>query len=167
MFVSLRSGKIMGLSCLPIPDVLIVFLLVFLYLPWVSLANCSFYCCLLGCWTWLGMGRITVVQISATSAEWFPVSARPSELLKSSSNFALISFLSHSPRQLSKILSFHSVLYSKPSCLIEEIEITRLKLVLQFFFSLKFVFFTCTHTYLFFTFFNYLISLVPFIDKKF
>lgn len=101
-------------------------------LPGVNLANCSFYCCLLGCWIWLGMGRITVVQISATSAKWFPISARPSELLKSSSDFPLASFLSHSPRQLSKILSFHSVLYSKPSYLIEEIEITRLKLVLQF-----------------------------------
>lgn len=72
------------------------------------------------------------MQISATSAKWFPISARPSELLKSSSDFPLASFLSHSPRQLSKILSFHSVLYSKPSYLIEEIEITRLKLVLQF-----------------------------------
>ena len=81
------------------------------------------------------MGRITVVQISTTSAEWFPISARPSELLQSSSNFPLVSFLSHSPRQLSKILSFHSILYSKPSYLIEEIEITRPKLVLQFFFS--------------------------------
>lgn len=125
----------MGLSCFPIPDILIIFLLIFLYLPWMNLANCSFCCCPLGRWIWLGMGRITVVQISTTSAEWFPISARLSELLQSSSDFPLVSFLSHSPRQLSKILSFHSILYSKPSYLIEEIEITRLKLVLQFFFS--------------------------------
>ena len=169
------------------------------------------------------MGRITVVQISTTSAEWFPISARPSELLQSSSDFPLVSFLSHAPRQRSKILSFHSVLDSKPSYLIEEIEITRPKLVLQFFFSsawksfikvhnlsglplateemalftpkatvlfcrilpllfsssllppppcclhsLKFLFFTCMHTCLFFTFLNsHHISLIPFTDKKF